>query len=184
MSSCTNCLIRNQWTHPMFFESFALSPDRHRNSVKSSYCSFQHECPTVLHAVSKFLEGWIASWCCFPGSRLRHWRQNLKQSVGTKSNIWNGDNLPITFCVYIVTKLHENIFYILVHTNVTLLVLNQVTEQVTANLFGRTGPIGNQSMPPFDEGVTACKVLAGNVPLGLTVSVFFTVIHPFAQVVL
>ena len=40
-----------------------LSSDWHPNTGKYSYCN--SECQPVEHAVSKFLEEWIATWCYF-----------------------------------------------------------------------------------------------------------------------
>ena len=49
---------------PILFVSSALSSDWHRNTLKSSYCSFRCEYNAVQHAISTFLEDWIVSWCC------------------------------------------------------------------------------------------------------------------------
>ena len=54
---------------------FSNSLHWHQNTLEFSYWSFWHECHTVQHAISKFLEEWIASWFYF-----LHSRQNLKQT--------------------------------------------------------------------------------------------------------
>ena len=47
----------------------------------------QYECHAVQHAIFKFLEKWIVSWCCFPhqqcsiNSHLVHSRQIQKHKV-------------------------------------------------------------------------------------------------------
>ena len=77
-----------------------------KHSHKPLYWRFQCECQAVEHAISKLMEVWIASWCCFPhwqcttDSGLLHSRQNRKQ---TKGHAWNWKWWQFTHlcvCVY------------------------------------------------------------------------------------
>ena len=71
------------WTRCLM--NMNLSSDWHLNTLKSLFWCFQHECQAVQYVISKFLEGWISSLCCFPqrqcptDSSLLHNEQNLKQ---------------------------------------------------------------------------------------------------------
>ena len=56
-------------THHTLFESTALFSDWYPNISKFSYWSFSADWPAFQRAVSKFLEEYIASWCCFPHRR-------------------------------------------------------------------------------------------------------------------
>ena len=50
------------WTRCLVYIKMNVSLD----TMKSLYWSFWHECQAIQRAISKFLEEWIASWCCFP----------------------------------------------------------------------------------------------------------------------
>ena len=53
------------WTGCLVFIQINMLSYRHPNTMKSLYGSFQHESQAVQHVVTKFLEKWFVSWCCF-----------------------------------------------------------------------------------------------------------------------
>ena len=113
------------WTGCLAFikMNMNLFSDWHTNVLKSLYWRFRREDQRIQHAVSKFLEEWIASRCCFlcwqcsTNCTLLHsrqslkWKQNMREIINFKlRQFTHCTSLSLCLSVCVCGKIYKNFF--------------------------------------------------------------------------